>query len=167
MAASRKSKEKLVDEIVREFRAIGNQDDAFDSLAAERLGVSETDLRCLNIIENCGGLSAGELAAASGLTGGAVTGVLDRLERAGYARRVSDPADRRRVKVEVTSAFYRRAERIWGPVAADWHSTLSKGFTVGELERIKAFLRASNDVGYRHLDRLRKTSGSDPRPMSR
>ena len=35
----------------------GNQDDAFDSLAAERLGVSETDLRCLNIIENSGGLA--------------------------------------------------------------------------------------------------------------
>ena len=42
----------------------GNQDNAFDSLAAERLGVSETDLHCLNIIENSGGLSAGELAAA-------------------------------------------------------------------------------------------------------
>ena len=51
---------------IREFRASGNQDSAFDSLAAERLGVNETDLRCLNIIENSGGLRAGELAAGRG-----------------------------------------------------------------------------------------------------
>ena len=84
----------------------GNLDDAFDNLAAERLGVNETDLHCLNIIENSGGLTAGELAAQAGLTNGAVTGVIDRLEKAGFARRVPDPADRRRVNVEVTPAFY-------------------------------------------------------------
>lgn len=56
----------------------------------------------LNAIENASGLTAGELAVEVGLTSGAVTGVVDRLERAGFARRVPDPADRRRVKVEVT-----------------------------------------------------------------
>src|SRR5437763_10548628 len=111
----------------------GNQDSAFDNLAAERLGVNETDLHCLNIIENSGGLTAGELAAHSGLTNGAITGVLDRLERVGFARRVSDPADRRRVQVEVTPAFYKRADRIWGPMAADWKATLAKRFTAEEL----------------------------------
>jgi DNA-binding MarR family transcriptional regulator len=151
----RKSKQEQIGELIREFRTSGNQDDAFDSLAADRLGVSETDLRCLNIIENSGKLAAGDLAIQSGLTGGAVTGVIDRLERAGYARRVSDPGDRRRVWVEVTPVFYQCAERIWGPLAADWQSTLSKGFTLEELERITAFLRATNEVGRRHLDRLR------------
>jgi DNA-binding MarR family transcriptional regulator len=136
----------------------GNQDKAFDTLAAARLGVNETDLRCLNIIENSGGLSAGELAAQAGLTGGAVTGVLDRLEKAGLARRVPEPDDRRRVKVEVTPAFYAQAEQIWGPIAADWHATLTKRFTVGELERITEFLRATNDIGRRHLHRLDDTS---------
>jgi DNA-binding MarR family transcriptional regulator len=82
--------------------------------------------------------------------------VIDRLERAGFARRVYNPADRRRVRVEVTPAFYRSAEQIWGPLAADWHSTLSKRFTVDELERIADFLRATNQVGRQHLDRLRE-----------
>lgn len=153
----RRSKRDLVDELVREFRASGNQDRAFDSLAAERLGVNETDLHCLNIVENSGGLSAGELAVESGLTPGAVTGVVDRLERAGLARRVPDPGDRRRVKVEVTPAFYNRAERIWGPMAAEWHATLARLFTAEELGRIIDFLRASSDVGRRHVDRLRKS----------
>jgi DNA-binding MarR family transcriptional regulator len=186
---ARKSKQQVIEKLIREFRVSGNQDDAFDSLAAERLGVSETDLRCLNIIENSGGLTAGDLAAQSGLTagdlaaqggltagdlaaqsgltagdlaaqsgltGGAITGVIDRLERVGYARRVPDPADRRRVRVEVTPAFYKRAERIWGPVAADWQSTLSTRFTIEELERITDFLRTTNQVGRRHLNRLRE-----------
>lgn len=152
----RRSKKELIEELIREFRVSGNQDDVFDSLAAERLGVSETDLRCLNIIENGRGLSAGELATQAGLTAGAVTGVIDRLEKAAYARRVPDPADRRRVRVEVTPAFYRFADRIWGPVAADWQATLSERFTIDELERITAFLRTTNEVGRRHLDRLRQ-----------
>jgi DNA-binding MarR family transcriptional regulator len=152
----RRSKKGLIAELIREFRASGNQDKAFDGLAAERLGVTETDLHCLNIIENSGGLSAGELATASGLTAGAITGVLDRLETAGFARRVPDPPDRRRVKVEVTPAFYTSAERIWSPLAVDWESTLSKRFTIEELARITDFLRATNEIGRRHLDRLRQ-----------
>jgi DNA-binding MarR family transcriptional regulator len=154
---TRRSINALVDELVREFRVSGNQDNAFDNLAAERLGVNETDLHCLNIIETSNGLSAGELAARSGLTGGAVTGVLDRLERAGFARRVPDAADRRRLRVEVTPAFYEAAGRIWGPLAADWHTTLAKRFTRDELERITDFFRVTNDLGRRHLNRLRDT----------
>jgi DNA-binding MarR family transcriptional regulator len=153
---ARRSKKEIIEELIKEFRVSGNQDDAFDSLAAERLGVSDTDLRCLNILENSRGVSAGELAAQAGLTGGAVTGVIDRLEKIGYARRVSDSGDRRRIRVEVTPAFYRSAERIWGPVATDWHSTLAQKFTIEELELITSFLRTTNEVGRRQLDRLRQ-----------
>ena len=153
---TRKSKSELVDELIRESRVSGNQDNAFDNLAAERLGVNDTDLHCLNIIENSRGLSAGDLAAQSGLTPGAVTGVIDRLERAGFARRVPDATDRRRVKVEVTLAFYQCSERIWGPVASDWHAALAKRFTAEELERIIEFLHTTIKVGRLHLERLRE-----------
>lgn len=154
-ALLRGSKPQMIDELIREFRVSGNQDSAFDNLAAERLGINETDLHCLNIIENSGGLSAGQLAAQSGLTNGAVTGVLDRLERAGFARRVPDPRDRRRVNVEVTAAFYKRAERIWGPMASEWQSALAGRFTSEELERITDFLRLTTEIGRRHVARLR------------
>lgn len=152
----RRLKKVLIAELIREFRVSGNLDKAFDGLAAQRLGVTETDLHCLNIIETSGRLSAGELAAASGLTAGAITGVLDRLETAGFARRVPDPADRRRVNVKVTPAFYKAAEPIWSPVAGDWESTLSKRFTIEELDRITDFLSATSAIGRRHLDRLRQ-----------
>ncbi|HZO05941.1 MAG TPA: MarR family transcriptional regulator, partial [Solirubrobacterales bacterium] len=144
-------KSKLIADLITAFRASGNQDSAFENLAAERLGINRTDLHCLNAIENAGGLSAGELATEAGLTSGAVTGVVDRLERAGFARRVPDPADRRRVKLEVTPEFYARAAEIWGPMAADWESTLAERFTAAELARITEFLRLTNEVGKRHL----------------
>ena len=149
----------LVDELIQEYRATGNQDDAFDSVAAVRLGVSDTDLRCLNIIENGRGLTAGELARHAGLTAGAVTGVIDRLEQRGFARRMPDPSDRRRVRVEVTQAFYRATAGIWGPVAADWHGALSDQFTSEELELIIRFLRSISELGRRHLDRLGGPTG--------
>jgi DNA-binding MarR family transcriptional regulator len=151
-----KSKKELVSELISEFRIAGNQDNAFDNLAAERLGVGRTDLHCLNAIENAGGLTAGELAEETGLTTGAITGVIDRLERAGFARRVADPGDRRRVKVEVTPKFYAQADRIWGPLAAEWQSRLADRFTTQELERAIDFLRITNEVGRKHMERVRK-----------
>jgi DNA-binding MarR family transcriptional regulator len=150
-------KKELIGEVIGEFRAAGNLDSAFDNLAAERLGLNRTDLHAVNIIENSGGLTAGELAREAGLTTGAVTGVIDRLERAGYARRVPDPDDRRRVKLEVTPKFYARADKIWGPVATDWTSRLGKGFTAEELERVIEFLRTTSELSREHVERLRKT----------
>jgi DNA-binding MarR family transcriptional regulator len=154
--SSGKQKKDLIGEVIGEFRAAGNLDSAFDNLAAERLGLNRTDLHAVNIIENSGGLTAGELAREAGLTTGAVTGVIDRLERAGYARRVPDPGDRRRVKLEVTPKFYARADKIWGPVASDWTSRLGKGFTAEELERVIEFLRTTSALSREHVERLRK-----------
>jgi DNA-binding MarR family transcriptional regulator len=156
MSQPRNNKKDLIGELISEFRVAGNQDSAFDNLAAERLGLNRTDLHCINIIENSGGLTAGELAKEAGLTTGAVTGVVDRLERAGYARRVPDPADRRRVKLEVTPKFYARADRIWGPVAKDWAARLGGRFTATELERFIEFLQTTTELSREHLERLRE-----------
>ena len=148
------SKEDLVGDVIARYRSATNRDVAFDKLAATRLGVSVTDLHCLNIVESRHGLTAGELAVESGLTTGAVTAVIDRLERAGYARRVRDERDRRKVKVEVTDPFYARAGDIWGPVAADWQAALAKRFSAAELATIAAFLAQVEELGERHAARL-------------
>jgi DNA-binding MarR family transcriptional regulator len=152
--ARRSTKQEQVGELISEFRTSGNQDRAFDALAAERLGVNPTDLHCLNIVENRGGLTAGELAREAGLTTGAVTGVIDRLERAGYARRVPDAADRRRVSVEVTPRFRDRAGEIWGPLASEWQETLAGRFSAADLHTITDFLTATNEIGDRHIAQL-------------
>lgn len=71
----------------------------FHEAVGQRLGLSAADLKALGIILRTGPLTAGMLARHTGLTAGAVTGLVDRLERAGYVRRVPDTADRRRVLV--------------------------------------------------------------------
>jgi DNA-binding MarR family transcriptional regulator len=153
---SRSSKQSKVDELVEQFRLSGNQDGAFDNLAAQRLGVSVSDLHCLNIIESQGRLTAGALAAAAGLTTGAITGVVDRLERAEYVRRVRDRADRRKIGVEVTPKFYARAETIWAPLRQDWDHTLRSRFTSQQLDSAIDFLRSTNEIVARHIERLKR-----------
>ncbi|MBW4718975.1 MarR family winged helix-turn-helix transcriptional regulator [Saccharothrix obliqua] len=77
----------------------------FHSRVAEQMGLSPTDEKCLDLAMRAEGpVTAGRIAELSGLSTGAVTGVIDRLERAGYVRRVRDPHDRRKVLVEVTIA---------------------------------------------------------------
>jgi DNA-binding MarR family transcriptional regulator len=147
-------KQQLIGRLIAAFRDAGNLDGAIEDRAAERLGIGAADLRCLNVIENSGGLTAGELAREVGVTTGAVTGALDRLERAGYARRAPDRGDRRRVRVTVTPEFRARADELWGPLAADWHRQLAARFTAAELGTIVAFLELTGEIGGRHLDRL-------------
>lgn len=149
------SKKNVIDDVIARYRAASSRDQAFDRLAAAHLKIGQTDLDCLNIIEATSGLTAGQLATESGLTTGAVTAVIDRLDKAGLARRVADPSDRRKVKVEVTQTFYDKAREVWGPLAEDWHNTLAKQFTAAELETVKTFLEAVDSLGERHGDRLR------------
>jgi DNA-binding MarR family transcriptional regulator len=78
---------------------------------ARRVGVNSTDLECLDLILMSGPSTAGEIARHTGLTSGAVTGLIDRLERLGLVERMADAADRRKVLVRV------REDRI-GPIAA-------------------------------------------------
>ncbi len=144
----------MIGRLIAAFRDAGNQDGAIEELAAARLGISAADLRCLNAIENAGGLTAGELARAMGVTTGAVTGALDRLEKVGYAGRAPDPADRRRVRVAVTPRFREQAEAIWGPMAADWQRRIGARFTAAELETIVGFLELTGEIGAEHLGRL-------------
>jgi DNA-binding MarR family transcriptional regulator len=73
----------------------------FHSAIADRLGIGATDLKCYSILRQTGPITAGELAERTGLTTGAITGVIDRLEQAELARRVRDPHDRRRIVLEL------------------------------------------------------------------
>ncbi|WP_101788419.1 MarR family winged helix-turn-helix transcriptional regulator [Nonomuraea indica] len=74
-----------------------------NSLAtAEAAGLNATDYYTLNLLDLSGPLTSGELAVRTGLTTGATTRLIDRLEKAGHVRRVPDPADRRKVIVEAT-----------------------------------------------------------------
>ncbi|GAA2750258.1 MULTISPECIES: MarR family transcriptional regulator [Kitasatospora] len=84
-----------------------------------RLGLNVTDLTCMGFVVEAAlageSLAAGDLAERANLTTGAVTGVLNRLEKAGYVRRRADPGDRRRVRVVMEDTAHARIMAVYGP----------------------------------------------------
>jgi DNA-binding MarR family transcriptional regulator len=151
---SREPREALLAALAAEVRRHQNAQDIFDDVACEWLGINRTDARCLDIVDLHGRISAGELARESGLSTGAITTVLDRLERAGFVRRVRDPEDRRRVLVEVTEELRRRAEVVWGPIAAGAEAAFD-GYSDADLELILTFLRLGREFLATHTERVR------------
>src|SRR5262252_5263992 len=83
------------------IRRTGSLMQLMGQAAADRIGINATDLNCLNILSFSGQMTAGELARATGLTTASITGVIDRLEDAGFVSRERDPRDRRRVVVTI------------------------------------------------------------------
>ncbi len=90
-----------INSVLRSLRRVNLQGSFFGQTVAIRFGLSESDIETLEALIDLGATTAGRLADLTGLTSGAVTRVIDRLEQSGYVRRVPDPADRRRVIVEV------------------------------------------------------------------
>lgn len=147
-------KKKLAEELLHLARAHEAANDAFDEVACQKLGINRTDLRCLNVVDNEGPMTAGRLAELSGLTTAAVTAVLDRLERAGYARRVRAEVDRRQVIVEVTPLLAERAGPIWGPLGEEARAAIGR-MSVEELNAVTEFFRLGVDLNERHIERVR------------
>ena len=94
-------KRQSIESVVRSLRRVNLQGSIFGQSVAIRMGLSESDIDALELLIDTGAATAGKLSELMGLTSGAVTRVIDRLEQAGYVRRTADPADRRRVVVEV------------------------------------------------------------------
>lgn len=115
----------------------------FHSRIAEQAGVSATDYKCLDIAMRVDEpLTAGQIAKMSGLSTGAVTGVIDRLEKHGLARRIRDPHDRRKVLVEVTKVDEAKFAHLFAGALASVRDVLSR-FSPEERETIERFQRAS------------------------
>lgn len=72
----------------------------FHQAIADRLDLSVTEWKCLDVLDHTGAITAGKLAELTGLTTGAITGIVDRLTLRGKVRRLADPADRRRVIIQ-------------------------------------------------------------------
>src|SRR5258708_11604352 len=97
MGAPRKGKHQMAEEIVgRLARQHSTAVVLFHHAVAERLGLGPSDHKCLDLLRDRGAMAGSDLSAITGLTSGAITGVVARLERAGYLRREPDPHDGRK-----------------------------------------------------------------------
>ena len=164
-------RQRLYVELGSEVRASQRATDVVDDLVCQLLGVNRTDARCLDILDERGRMSAGDLAEASRLTSGAITAVIDRLERAGYARRVPDPSDRRRVLVEPTEKTYEATMELMVMPMAELTKPMTTRYTDEQLRTFIEFTREGREIQERHAEwlrgRLRATAGEHPRPGTR
>jgi DNA-binding MarR family transcriptional regulator len=92
-----KTRAVLLQELENAMRIGSSQGAMFAKMVADRAGISSADMDCIDFVNVEGRMTAGRLAELTGLTTGAITGVVDRLEKAGFVRRERDESDRRKV----------------------------------------------------------------------
>jgi DNA-binding MarR family transcriptional regulator len=147
----------LVDEVTLELAELQAATDAVDEAVAERLAINRTDLACLNSLYRRGAMTAGQLADESGLTPGAITTALDRLERASYAQRTRDEVDRRRVLVELTPQARLTAAELYAPVLQAGKNGYAR-YSLEELRLLRDFLQQARQIQAEHVAFLRTSA---------
>ena len=129
-----------------------NAYDRFEDAVAGYFGVNRTAMRCLEVLDRLGQQTAGELATQTGLTSGAVTAMLDRLERAGLVRRLADASDRRRVLVQMTDRAAQLAADVYEPLAEEMAEF--ERYTDDQLRLLAEFLQTATRTLERHAGRV-------------
>jgi DNA-binding MarR family transcriptional regulator len=145
---------KLVGRIGNLVRRMGAQSVIVSQTVAARFNLNTTDLEGLDLIQLQGQVSAGRLAAATGLTSGAVTALIDRLERAGYVERIDDPGDRRRVLVRIREGAIIEIAKVYTPMQKRMF-TLWSQYSADELTVIEDFLTRSLELSVDCVAELR------------
>jgi predicted transcriptional regulator len=129
----------------------------FHEAVAAHLGMSVAEWKCLGLLREHGSLAASRLAELSGFTTGAITGIVDRLENAGYVRREAHPTDRRSVIVQPQQM--KDVQRRVGPIfqsLLNAMAAIAKHYTAAELEAIAGFFRETTTALHAEIAKLKK-----------
>jgi DNA-binding MarR family transcriptional regulator len=151
-----RNKREVFTELIEEVRRSQAATARFDRAVAEAIGVNLTDLSCLDVLSHTGPLTAGQLAERTGLSSGAMTTALDRLERAGYALRRRDASDRRRVVVELTEAAHGLTDFYAEHAALT--EQLYRRRTAAEMEMLLEFMRVGRALNERRAAEVEQAS---------
>ncbi|HEY7132090.1 MAG TPA: MarR family transcriptional regulator [Candidatus Limnocylindrales bacterium] len=148
-----------VDSVLRSLRRVNIQSSFLGQTVAIRFGLSESDIETLEQLIDLGATSAGKLSELTGLTSGAVTRVIDRLEQAGYVRRVPDPTDRRRVIVEVVPEKVANIQVTLDQVSSASAQEI-RDYSDEQLALIADFLTRMESVTREEAEAIRESSGT-------
>jgi DNA-binding transcriptional ArsR family regulator len=145
MSTPHKARHEKIDQLMREIRLMSSFDALFSQAVAERVGMHSTDIETMDLLNTLGPMTAGELSKRTGLTSGATTRLIDRLERAGYVHRRPDESDRRRVVIAPAHEDPGGIGGLFQPLI-DGMLSLWATFDDNELDVIIRFVRGSNQV---------------------
>ena len=147
-----------IDSVLRALRRVNLQGSFFGQTVAIRFGLSESDIETLEALIDMGATTAGRLSELTGLTSGAVTRVIDRLEQAGFVRRVPDPADRRRVIVEAIPEKVAAVQATLNRVGSASADEIGR-YTDAQLALITDFLTRMEQITRDEATTLRENPG--------
>ena len=144
-------------DVLQVSRQVGSQAALFSLAVAERLGLAGTDVECLDRLLVEGRLTVGRLAELTGLTTGSATRMVDRLEQAGYVKRVPDPADRRRVLVEAVAGVEAKLGALHDSLRRA-QTDLVEGYDEDQLRLLIEYLRGLDGAMLAETQKMRAPS---------
>jgi DNA-binding MarR family transcriptional regulator len=150
-----------IEELMKEMRLSSSFDSLFSQAVAERVGMHQTDFETMDLLNTLGPMTAGELSERTGLTSGATTRLIDRLERRGYVRRCNDESDRRCVIIEPIDENVRKELAPLFQPMADAMADLWSKLDDRELDVIIEFVRRNNAVVAEINARMRAAPASE------
>jgi DNA-binding MarR family transcriptional regulator len=151
------AREQLIEQILDRLLLMGSDADRLTGAAAAFNQLNRTDLRALQALRG-GGMPAGSLARALGVTSGATTRVIDSLVASGHVAREPDPTDRRRVVVRLTPAAESQVDRTFERLRADARSLLET-YSDAEVETAGRFVDDVRALVRDHARRLSPRAG--------
>lgn len=148
------NQEELIDQILSSGREESRYAALFRNHVAQALKIYSTDLECFEYLQAHGPAPVGVLSAMRGLSSGAMTSVIDRLETAGFVRREHDKKDRRKVFVFPTEEKADACSMYYGPYTDNIRSFLSK-FSELELNAIVSFYQKLIVIDKSEIDKVK------------
>ncbi len=145
---------ELLARVMLAGRESGTRSILFHQAAAEVIGLNATDTRCLDLILRNGPATPSQLAELTGLTTGAVTVLIDRLEKAGFIERKPHPQDRRKTLLIPTSKVQKNCGHLYQSMGRSMAQLMGR-YSKKELEFLEGFLKDLTDLWNRETAKLR------------
>jgi DNA-binding MarR family transcriptional regulator len=156
-SGSQNTQAKVLGELAQELRQFNGLGASFFRVAAARVGMAVTDIQVMDLLDLGGPSTAGQLAEFTGLTAGAITRILDRLEKAGLLRRERDPSDGRKVivRLEGSKDEMSKVRSILSSVEKTWDEVASR-YSLEQIAFLLDFLKESNTQSMKELAQLQQ-----------
>ena len=120
---------------------------------AEKMNLNPTDAECIDFLMEMGPSTAGDLAKVTRLTTGAITSVIDRLQKAGFVKRENDPGDRRKVIITFIPKKHEKAKQYYAAMAKDVYELYS-GYSESNLKLLTKHSDALTAIFQNHAEKI-------------
>lgn len=151
------SRNKLIDELMISGREESRLSVMFRQAIAQTEGINAVDMECLDFLWEKDSATAGELAKMTGLTTGAITSLIDRLEKAGFVKRERDVNDRRKIIVKLIAERIKEVQKLYFEFVTDVNKVLPK-YTDKEIEAIVDWKRNIASIYEKQIKRINESS---------